>query len=50
MLKQRMIKVMAVLTLLAMIAGSTSIVADTLGLSLTPQAHAEDCASGGGSC
>jgi len=45
LLKQRIIKVIVGLALLAAVAGSTGIVADSLGHSVTPQVHA--CASGG---
>jgi hypothetical protein len=47
MFKQRMIKLMLGLALLAVMTGSAGIGADTLGLSATAQVHA--CGSGGGS-
>lgn len=47
MLKKRLVAVLAGLALLAAVAGSTGIVADSFGLALTPPAHA--CNNGGGS-
>jgi hypothetical protein len=47
MLKQRMIKVLVGLALLLTVAGSTGIVADAVGLSVTSPAFA--CQNGGGS-
>lgn len=47
MLKQRIYKVIVGLALLAAVAGSTGIVADSLGLDVTSQAHA--CQGGGSS-
>jgi hypothetical protein len=46
MFKKRLITVIAGLALLATILGSTGIVADELGLSVTPAAYA--CPHGGG--
>ena len=50
MLKQRIIKVVVGLALLAAVAGSSGIVADSLGLTVTSPAHAcnEPSGSGGG--
>lgn len=50
MLKQRLFSVLAGLAMLAAVAGSSGIVADWLGLQVTPQAHAcqEPSGSGGG--
>ena len=51
MLKQRIVKVLVGLALLAAVAGSSGIVADSLGLPLTAPAHAcQDPSSGGGGC
>lgn len=50
MLKKRLISVVAGIALLAAILGSTGIVADAFGLSVTPQTFAcpEPGSSGGG--
>ncbi len=48
MLKQRIIKVIVSLALLAAIIGSSGIVVDSLGLTVTPQIYA--CGSSGGDC
>ena len=45
MLKKRLIAVVAGLALLAAVTGSSGIMADALGLAVTPQAYA--CNSGG---
>lgn len=51
MLKKRLIAVAAGLALLLAVTGSSGIVADALGLSVTPQAHAcNSPSSGGGGC
>jgi hypothetical protein len=51
MLKQRLIKVVVGLALLAAVAGSSGVVADSLGLSVTPQVHAcNNVGSSGGGC
>ncbi|MCB9079646.1 MAG: hypothetical protein H6631_18735 [Anaerolineaceae bacterium] len=51
MLKQRIVKVLVGLALLAAVAGSSGIVADSLGLPLTTSAHACTNSSGsGGGC
>lgn len=51
MLKQRIYKVIVGLALLAAVAGSTGIVADSLGLGVTSQAHAcQGGSSSGGGC
>lgn len=51
MLKQRILTVLAELTLLMTIAGAGGVVADTLGLVVTPQAHAcQNSGSSGGGC
>ena len=51
MLRKRIIAVMAGLALLAAVAGSSGIVADSLGLSVTSQVHACNApGSGGGGC
>ena len=47
MLKQRIFKVVIGLAMLAAVLGSSGIVADSFGLSLTPEAHA--CNASGGS-
>lgn len=50
MLKKRIMAVIAGLALLAAVAGS-SVAADTLGLEMTPQAHAcQSGSSAGGGC
>jgi len=51
MLKRRMIAVLAGLALLLAVTGSTGIVADSFGLSVTSPAHACSTPSGsGGGC
>ena len=51
MLKQRIVRVIVGLALLAAVIGSSGIVADELGLSVTPQVHACQNPSGsGGGC
>ena len=51
MLRKRIIAVMAGLALLVAVAGSSGIVADSLGLSVTSQAHAcQNSSSSGGGC
>ncbi len=51
MLKQRIYKVIVGLALLAAVTGSTGIVADSLGLAATSQAHACNSTGGaGGGC
>lgn len=51
MLKKRLISVLAGLALLATIAGTTGIVADAFGLTVTGQAHAcSSAGSSGGGC
>lgn len=51
MLKQWIIKVVVGLAILAAVSGSTGIVSDSLGLSVTPTVHAcENGGSGGGGC
>lgn len=51
MLKKRLISVVAGIALLAVVAGSTGILADALGLQMTSQAHAcQDPSSSGGGC
>ena len=51
MLKQRIIKVVVGLALLAAVAGSSGIVADSLGLAITSPAHAcNDPSGSGGGC
>lgn len=51
MLKKRIIAVLAGLALLVAVAGSTGIVADELGLSVTTPAHAcQNGGSSGGGC
>jgi hypothetical protein len=49
MLKRRIVTILAGLALLASVTGSAGIVADHLGLAVTPPAHADPC-NGGGSC
>ncbi len=49
MLKQWILKVVIALALLATAAGSSGIVADSLGFSMTPQVQA-GCSGGGGHC
>lgn len=49
MLKQRIVRILLGLSLLAAVAGSSGIVADSAGVEMTPQTHA--CApSGSGGC
>jgi hypothetical protein len=48
MLKQRIFKIVIALALLAVV-GSSGIVADALGLQMTPQVQA-GCSGGGGYC
>lgn len=51
MLKQRIITVLAGLALLLAVAGSAGGVADSLGLAVTPHAHAcQNSGSSGGGC
>ena len=51
MLKKRIVAVMAALALLLAAVGSTGIVADALGQSVTSPAHAcQDPGSSGGGC
>lgn len=51
MFKQRIIKVVVGLALLAAVAGSSGLVADSLGLAVTSPAHAcNEPSSGGGGC
>jgi hypothetical protein len=51
MLKQRIVRVIVGLALLATVVGSTGIVANELGLSIVPQAFAcENPSSSGGGC
>jgi hypothetical protein len=51
MLKQRVIAVLVGLALLMAVAGSSGIVADSLGLSVTSPAHAcHNGSSSGGGC
>ena len=51
MLKKQIISVVAGLALLVAVTGSTGIMADTFGLSVTPQAHACSSENGsGGGC
>lgn len=51
MLKQRLIKFVVALALLAAAAGSTGIVADGLGVAITPVVHAcSTSSSSGGGC
>lgn len=50
MLKKRLIAVIAGIALLVAVAGSSGIIADSLGLSVTPQIHACDTSSAGGGC
>ncbi len=49
MLKNRIIRVIAAIALLAAVAGASP-VADALGLSVTAPAHACNAASSGGGC
>jgi hypothetical protein len=48
MFKKRLIAVITALALMVAVAGTSTVVADSLGLSVTPQAHA--CTSNGGGC
>ena len=50
MLKKRIIAVVMGLALLAAVAGSSGIVADSLGLSVTSQVHACEVGGSGGGC
>ncbi|MCB0194427.1 MAG: hypothetical protein KDJ65_20930 [Anaerolineae bacterium] len=51
MLKKRIVAIIAGLALLAAVAGSSGIVADSIGLSVTPSAHAcNNGSSTGGGC
>ena len=51
MLKQRIFRIIVGLALLAIVAGSSGIVADSLGLAVTPQTHAcQNGGSSGGGC
>jgi len=51
MFKQRIFKVIVGLALLAAVAGSAEVVADSLGLAVTPQTHAcQNGGSSGGGC
>ena len=51
MLKRRLIAVIAGLALLAFIAGSSGIVVDSLGISVTSPVHAcQDPSGAGGGC
>lgn len=50
MLKKRLIAIVAGIALLAMVAGSSGIVADSLGLEGTTAAHACDASGAGGGC
>jgi len=51
MLKKRIITAIVGLALLAVVTGSSGIVADSLGLSVTSQAHAcQTSGSSGGGC
>lgn len=51
MLKQQVIKIIVALALVAAVTGASGIVADTLGLSVTPQTFACPSSSGsGGGC
>ena len=50
MLKKRIIAVIAGLALLAAIAGSSGILADSLGLAVTSQVHACSVSGSGGGC
>ncbi|MCB9077905.1 MAG: hypothetical protein H6631_09955 [Anaerolineaceae bacterium] len=51
MLKQRIVKIIVGLALLAAVAGSSGIAADSLGLAATSPAHAcSNSSSSGGGC
>ncbi len=51
MLRKRIIAVVTGIALLAAVAGSSGIVADALGLSVTSQVHAcQNSSSSGGGC
>jgi len=51
MLKQRIVRVIVGLALLATVAGSAGVMADSLGLVVTSQAHAcQNGGSSGGGC
>jgi len=50
MLKRRLIALVVGVALLAAAAGATSVVADSLGLPVTPQVHACGGGTGGGDC
>jgi len=48
MFKKRLIAIITALVLAVAIAGASGVVADSIGLSVTPQAHACGGNSGGG--
>jgi hypothetical protein len=50
MLKQRIFAVVAALALLIAVAGVSGVMADSLGLSITPQVHACNPHGSGGGC
>jgi hypothetical protein len=50
MFKKRIIALITGLALLAAVAASSGIVADSLGLPVTPQVHACGASGGGGGC
>ena len=53
MLKQYVAKMIVAVTVVAFVAGGSGVVADALGLDVTPAALAGDCnqsGSGGGGC
>jgi hypothetical protein len=50
MLKKRIITMSVTLALLVIVAGSSGVAADMLGLAITSQAHACGSVGGGGGC
>jgi hypothetical protein len=48
MFKKRILAIITALALTVIAAGAAPVVADSLGLSVTPQAHA--CSANGGGC